>query len=179
MGWSVFGVKTVYRTEARSRARRKDAQYDPSTTLVEERVVIVRARNLEEAIRRAEAEARTYVRGMSFRNVYGERVRPRYMGACDAFKLFDKPEVGAEVFSATRLVPRRTRDRTVLNQIIGPPETQHTARRRWRFVDHSLTRDFFQTEDRCLATTPGECARVMHTRRKSQGHRTVLTQIAA
>src|SRR5262245_36715139 len=102
MSWRWFGVKTAYRTEARGRPKSVDSLYEPKTTLVEERVVLIRARGAKDAIRRAEKEARRYVRDMRYRNAYGERVRQRYLGACDVFELFENPGAGIEVFSSNR-----------------------------------------------------------------------------
>ena len=142
MSWRLFGVKTAYRFDARGRARNTDSSYDPLTTLVEERVVLIRARSLDEAIRKAKTEARRYVRTLgSYRNVYGERVRSRCPGAFNACELFFEPAVGSEVFSANRLFPRRASDRAVIDEIIGRRETQR-ASVRWRFLHHSVTPEF-------------------------------------
>jgi hypothetical protein len=101
-----------------------------------------KARSPEEAIRKAGTEAKEYVKGMGYTNAYGERVRQRYLGACDAFELFDELDAGAEVFSSNRLVPGTVADQTVVKQLIGAKETKKHAERRWRFLDAEITREF-------------------------------------
>ena len=63
MAWNWYGAKTLYRYRARGRARRPDRGFNRENTLVEERVVLFRARSFDEAISRAEAEAISYSEG--------------------------------------------------------------------------------------------------------------------
>jgi Domain of unknown function (DUF4288) len=85
-----FGVKTLYRTTTLGIPSVTDSAYDPRGTLVEERVVILRARSHAEAHRKAKAEAMRYAKGEHF-NPYGQRVRTRWLSASESFELFDKP----------------------------------------------------------------------------------------
>lgn len=109
MSWNWYGVKTLFRTRTVGRPRNVDANYDREATLVEERVVLFRARNFDEAIDKAEAEAKQYVAGTP-RNRYGQRIRQQYLGCCEAFMMFDDPGAGCEVFSSTQLVPESVSD---------------------------------------------------------------------
>jgi hypothetical protein len=118
-----------------------DSRYNATTTLVEERIVLIRARSFEDAAARAKREARRYVRGMTYQNCYGERVRQRYLGRCEVFELFDNPDAGVEVFSSTRLVPRKVTDRTVIDRVIGAKESDREAQTRWRFLNDAITRE--------------------------------------
>jgi hypothetical protein len=79
---------------------------------------------------------------MTYQNCYGERVRQRFLGACEVFEPFDKPDAGVEVFSSTRLVPRNITDRAVIDTLIGPKESDRKAQRRWRFLNDAITREF-------------------------------------
>ncbi len=76
MSWKWFGVKTLYRSDATGRRKVTHPNYDPKTTLVEERIVLFRARTGQEAIRKAELEAREYAR-LSHTNSFGQRVRTK------------------------------------------------------------------------------------------------------
>lgn len=78
--WKWYGVKTLHRTMAKGRPIATDSLYSRTMTLVEERVVILKARNFDEAIKRAEVEARVYSRSCRHRNRYGQHVRSRYLG---------------------------------------------------------------------------------------------------
>jgi Domain of unknown function (DUF4288) len=109
-----YGVKTLFRTEAVGKPIARDAAYDSTVSLVEERVVLFRARSFGAAIRAAEREARRYAR-RGYVNPYGPRVLTRYLGACDAFELFGAPGERAEVFSMTEVVPKRVPDQAVVD----------------------------------------------------------------
>ncbi len=134
-GLKWFGVKTLFRTAAVGKPDAPNGAYN--STLVEERIVLFRARSFEDAIREAEREARVYARA-SHLNPYGQRVVTRYLGACDAFELFDPPRAGAEVFSTTEVVAKRVSDKGVVNQRLGHAETvrEHKCR------GHFLNREF-------------------------------------
>src|SRR6266850_4015863 len=83
---SWFGVKTLYRIEPVGRPLGRDRVYSKDMTMVEERVVIVKARSGDEATRIGEAEARRYSR-RSHRNPYGQRVRTRRLGCTEAYDI--------------------------------------------------------------------------------------------
>lgn len=128
--WKWFGVKTLHRVAATGRPIAVDKDYSSSMTLIEERVVVVRGRSPEEAIRKAEAEAKEYSRSFRHRNRYGQQVRSRYLGYCDAYVFDDAPEDRTEVFSETEVVPRRVSDRVLVRRLIGAPESARTFRSR-------------------------------------------------
>lgn len=130
MSWQWFGVKTVYRLEASGEPEGIDRGFARDVSLVEERVVLVRARSLREAIRKAGREARAYVSQPSHRNPYGQRVRWRLLKYCDAYRLFEDPRSGAEVFSATEVVASAESDQRVLDRFIGFNESPRDLRRR-------------------------------------------------
>ena len=77
-----YGIRTVY--EHVSRKQGQDRLY-------EERIVLIRAGSFEEALAKAEAEANSYAT---------EGVR--FLNYSTAFRLFDPPTDGAEVFSLMR-----------------------------------------------------------------------------
>lgn len=132
-GLEWYGVKTLFRTVAVGRPSARDAAYDASVSLVEERVVLFKARSFDEAIRAAEKEAREYAR-LRVVNPYGQRVVVRYLRACDAFELFDTPGVGAEVFSATEVVSKRISDRAIVERHLGKRVDKELDRRRRRNI---------------------------------------------
>src|SRR5689334_15037170 len=115
---SWYGVKTLFRTAARGKPTSRGQAYDPDVSLIEERVVLFKARGFDAAMRAAEKEARSYARARHI-NVYGKEVVTRYLGACDAFELFDAPNVLVEVFSTTDVVSKRISDRSVVNARFG------------------------------------------------------------
>jgi hypothetical protein len=104
-------------------------------TLVEERIVILRARGFEEAIRKGEAEARSYARDCRHRNPYGQQVRQRYLAYCDAYIFDDAPKEGAEVYSSTEVAPRKSSDRALLRRVIGRKESRRAHQSRRNILD--------------------------------------------
>jgi hypothetical protein len=135
-----FGVKTLYRTQALGKPAARDRHFDPSLTLVEERVVLVRARNHDDAIRKAEQQARKYAAFVTWRNPYGQRLRVRYVGACRSYELFDPPRAGAEVYSDTFLVKRAVSDPKLIASRVLVTESRTLASKRRNFLDQKLNR---------------------------------------
>jgi hypothetical protein len=89
-----FGAKTLYAHEQLSREGGK--------TCFEERVVLLRAPNEDEAIRQAEEEARSYASGPG---------GSRYLGYVNVFRIDgDAPDVGTEVFSIMRSMELSSED---------------------------------------------------------------------
>jgi hypothetical protein len=114
-----YGVKSAFRV--RLFPKGVNAKSAPRT-LIEERVILVRADSFDAALAEGEAEARRYVARPRRRqtNAFGERILTAWLGDLDAFQLFDKPADGAEVFSSTRLVPASKPDSAISNALFGP-----------------------------------------------------------
>ncbi len=134
MSWKLYGVKTVYRTDALGNTNIVIPDDVNDATLVEERIVLIKARSHDEAIRKAEAEAEVYTKE-TYRNVYEQTVRCRYLGACEAFELYEEPSPGVEVFSATEVISRSVSDEDVVNQYLGQPETDPIDAQRLKFLN--------------------------------------------
>ena len=137
-GWEHYGVKTLYRIEAVGRPRGKDRAYSREVTLVEERIVLLKARSFDEAIRKAEIEAEKYAADDPCRNRYGQRVRRRYLGYCDAYiigDLSEEQEPMIEVFSSTEVVRRGVPDHTIERRQIGAREPKRGRILRVNFQD--------------------------------------------
>ena len=137
MAWKWFGVRTLYRWEAKGRPVRRPAHYDPKMTLVEDRVVLVKARGHREAIRKGEQEAKRYVNGAVV-NPFGQKVRIRYLGVCDAGEIYEDLATGAELFSDTYAVSRDCSDESVIDRFRGPSMTTEEQRKRDKFSDAEL-----------------------------------------
>lgn len=129
-GWKWFGVKSIYRTQAEGAALAKDELYRSDFTLLEERVVLIRARNQREAYQKAEQDAEGYVQD-SHRNVYGQKVVTRCLGVFDVYKLLDEePASGVEIFSSTEAVSSRISDEDLIQRLmLGEPEEEVVLRR--------------------------------------------------
>jgi hypothetical protein len=122
-------VKTLYRVAAEGRPLARDRFYSSSMTMVEERVIIVRARSADEAARMGRQEAAKYTRGHR-RNPYGQRVRIRFMGYVHVYDINEPVREGTEVFSTTEVISRGIQDRSVIRRQIGRPESDRAYRSR-------------------------------------------------
>src|SRR6266404_8331606 len=111
MAISWYGVKTIYRSRCSGKTSRPKGR--TATTVVEERVVIFRARSFAEAIRKAEKEAKEYC-NWEYTNPFGQKVKTKYLGACDAFILFDPPKSGTEVYSGMNAIDPTISDAKVI-----------------------------------------------------------------
>ncbi len=58
MSWKWFGVKTLTRWETIGKPKSIDENFDDDATLIEERVVLIKARSFDEAIKKGENEAK-------------------------------------------------------------------------------------------------------------------------
>jgi hypothetical protein len=136
---SWYGIKTLYRIAPAGRRLGSDSAASSDATLVEERVVILRARNRRDAVRKAEAEAREYASDVRHRNPYGQRVRARYLGYCDAFDINEPVRTGTEVFSTTEVVSRRLSDRSIVKRQLGCWESERVYSLRRNILDIALS----------------------------------------
>lgn len=110
MSW--FSVKSLYTRElkgkpaanaqAKSGAKSKGKAKRSSLVMVEERVVLFRARDAKDAIAKAEKDAKAYVK-YSYENFEGYTVKLSYTGICETFELFESPAAGVEVYAASEV----------------------------------------------------------------------------
>ena len=135
-----FGVKTVYRTSAVGKPRAIDDHYDPEGTLVEERVVLFRARDHDDAIEKGEREAEKYTADRHT-NPYGQSVISRRLRAIESFKLYEEPDKGTEVWSATRVVPVSVPNKRIIDTFFGDSETKAQLRRRKKYLNREFSGD--------------------------------------
>ena len=149
-----FGVKAVFRRVATGKPRSSDVHYDPDATLVEERVVLLRARTPRQALARAEREATRYARQPSHENLYGQSVRLRFLADLDAFELYDPPDHAREVYSRTEVVSRRVSDREVVNKYLGKAADRKEQYIRRKFVNRTLASKLWSS----CARQPAICA---------------------
>ena len=106
-------------------------------TMVEERVVLVKARSGDDAIRFGQAEARRYSRS-SHRNPYGQRVRTRPLRCIEAYDINEPVRKMTEVYSSTQVVPRRVTDTAIVTRMFGPAESGRAHRSRRNILDISF-----------------------------------------
>jgi uncharacterized protein DUF4288 len=130
-----YAVKSILRLAPMGKPSGRDGAYDPQASLIEERVVLFRARSHEEALARAEQEARRYSRQPSHRNPYGQRVRYRLLPGADSYELFDPPTSGREIYSRTEMVSQSVSDESVLRSLIGAIETPEVHESRRNILD--------------------------------------------
>jgi hypothetical protein len=133
MKW--FGVKTVYKITVSGKARKPIPKtYDPSL-MIEERVVLFKARSFDQAIKKAEKEAKVYASN-PHNNPYGQIVHYNYLETADAYELFDPPGDGIEVYSQTEISMKVMNDNEILNRKFGGSYSESKEKRiRLKFLD--------------------------------------------
>jgi len=136
-----YGVRTLYRLAAEGKPKSLDRHFDPESTLIEDRIVLFQAISIDDAITQAIKEARSYCRQTTFVNIYGQRVRMRFLDVCDALQLFDrKPSAGSEVYSSTEVVRAAVSNSAVIRRRMGPQATE-ASEARYKFIDGRILRD--------------------------------------
>lgn len=140
--WKWYGVRSLYRWIALGKPKEPDSSYIPGATLVEERIVLVKARSGKEALTRAEKEGRTYARSIQLTNVYGQKVRARLLKAVDAYELDSSPEADTEVFSATEEIDASIPDERVRERSMGFGKflDEGDPWHRFKFIDVEVAR---------------------------------------
>jgi hypothetical protein len=78
-GW--YGVRTLFRLVAVGKPTNLDKDFDSTSTLVEERIVLFKANNFEDAIEQAEGDAHAYCERTKSVNIYGQSVKLKFLGA--------------------------------------------------------------------------------------------------
>lgn len=145
--WKWYGVRSLYRLVALGRPKNPSASYAPDATLVEERIVLVKARNNEEALRKAETEGKNYARSIRHTNGYGQRIKNRILKVLDAYELFDSLSSGAEVFSTTEEIDASIPDEQICKRLIGfgePLDQENDPWRRFKFVDVKVVKQMLE-----------------------------------
>ena len=104
-------------------------------------MVLFQATSFDDAIAQGIEEARSYCSQIRVVNLYGQRVRTRFLDACDAFKIFDgKPAAGLEVYSGTELVRASVSDSAVIRRRMGP-KGHASMEARYKFIDGRILRE--------------------------------------
>jgi hypothetical protein len=131
-----YGAKTLFRLVATGKAHNPDKYFDPALTLLEERIVLFRVKDFDDAIQQARKEARAYCKSIRYKNVYGQSVHLRFLNALDIFKMADDmpPAAGREVYSATELVANSIPDSKIVTNRFGKSE-RGGAQNRYKFID--------------------------------------------
>ncbi|HEV8160547.1 MAG TPA: DUF4288 domain-containing protein [Pyrinomonadaceae bacterium] len=140
MAWKWFGVKQLTRWEAVGKPKSIDDNYDEEATLIKERIVLIKARNFNEAIKKGEKEAKENL--SEYKNFYGQKVKQRYLEGCDAFEFFDEPnENGVEVFSLIETVSHKVKDSVLIENKFGKDRfgnyLEHCAKRFGEFENRN------------------------------------------
>jgi hypothetical protein len=134
---SWFAVKSLFRVEAFGEPVAVDDDYDADGTLVEERVVLLRARSLDDALARGKKEADAYADGEHL-NPYGQTVRVRRLDGLEASYLFLFDGKKPEVWSSTSIIPASITDADVELLRFGPRESENALRLRRKYFDAEL-----------------------------------------
>lgn len=130
-----FAVKTFYRSDTRDRPVRPDKYYDPDVTVLEERVILIKAKSRQEAAIKAEKEAMDYARFAVCRNPYEQKIETRYLGYYDIFELEKSPDDKTEIFVTTRLISRKVNNGKIAHVYGAPKEGRFDKSRRKKFLN--------------------------------------------
>jgi hypothetical protein len=111
--------------------------------MIEDRVVLFQASSFDDAIAQGTKEARVYCKQTRSQNIYGQKRLMRFLGACDAYEIFEMPRrnptAGSEVYSSTELVRASVSDSTVIRRRMGL-KSSGAVEARIKFVDGRIAR---------------------------------------
>ncbi|WPU65121.1 DUF4288 domain-containing protein [Peredibacter starrii] len=118
--------KSLYWIEARGKSKVKQKP-DSKYALLEERIILIKAKNFNEAIKKARKEAKDYEG--NYINPYGQQVRIEFLECIEVFELFESPADLVEVFSANFLVDQKISKKEMLNSHYGKSISETTERK--------------------------------------------------
>ncbi len=130
-----FCVKTLYRSYTEGLPVKPDRLYDPDATLIEERIVLLKARDKREALIKAEREARDYARKTTYTNPYEQKVLTRYTGDYDLWEVRGALEDRQELYSMGRVISRRVSDAKAAFLYIGKRTAPAARSKRRKFMN--------------------------------------------
>ena len=145
-----YGVKSLYRMEAVGEPRAADAYYDPEGTLIEERVVLVRASSDKEAVKKGAREADRYARDPFNRrhlNPYGQEVEMRRIRALQISPVMWPLNDGCEIWSDTEVFAATVTDAEIEDRRFGRDEPKALRRLRKKFLNREFSGDVMPASD--------------------------------
>jgi hypothetical protein len=125
MAW--FAVKTFYRSKPVGRPRNPDRHHRPGVAAIEERVVLFRAKDGRSAIRKARRDGAKYAKATATVNLYYQKVVVKLLKYAEAYKMFDLPADGMEVFSSIEIVSVKESPTSILRRKVGRTSDLVTA----------------------------------------------------
>lgn len=158
VSWKWYAVRSLYRLVALGEPKKRDANFSPGATLVEERLVLIQARNAEEAFSIAKKEGKAYTKSIQCTNGYGQKVQARMLKALDAYELDSLPKSGEEFFSSMEEIDSSVPDECICERPIGLVEsaTESDPWRRFKFIDVKIARLLLeQVQNRPPSSCPG------------------------
>jgi hypothetical protein len=109
-----YSVKSLYRMDVKAAP-----DGTPRLSSYEERVILMRAASFDEALSKAQIEARKYA-DMRWLNARGEAVETHFLEVLDAFMLFDDELAeGCEVYSKMLFVAPTSTDDELIERGLG------------------------------------------------------------
>jgi hypothetical protein len=128
---ATYFVRSLYRSAPEGEPDDdEDDRFRDDLALVEDRIVLIRAASMAEALDLGMREATAYAEDVHV-NPYGQLVRTRFLGEVEASELSETLGHGVEVFSSTFLVRADVSDARI-RRMRMPSET--SALRRSRIV---------------------------------------------
>jgi hypothetical protein len=120
---SWFAVKSLYRIDVRA------SRAEPvRLSSYEERIVLIRAFDFDEALQKAQAESRQYVAEGLWFNADGEIVETSSLDGFDAFSLSDENVGdGIEIYSKVLFVPSSATDDELVDRGLGRQSEQDSV----------------------------------------------------
>jgi hypothetical protein len=107
--------------------------------LVQERVVLLRATSLKDALLRGAKEADAYCADSEHLNLYGQTVRMRRVDVLESSHLFIGLDAKRqEVWSSTRVLPASVTDQELELMRFGPNESVPDVRNRKKYLDPAI-----------------------------------------
>ncbi len=159
IGW--YGMRTLFRLVAIGKPKTLDKFFDPTSTLVEDRVVLFKADGFDSAIKQAKDEGRKYSKAIQFANIYGQPVRLKFLGALDAFALSeDEPSAGCEVYSSNAIVHRSVSDAKLVVERFGNMKKRRVEER-YKFLDGDILTAALTAIQGLKRTRPGSAPAVV------------------
>lgn len=128
-----FAVRSQYIAQAMGSPRFVDSYYKKECVWYEERVVLFKAHDFDEALELGAKEARSYA-SYEYINIYHQKVITEFTGNLDAFEVGEEAGEGEEIFSTNNIMKIQPNKRKLAERMFGneSENEQKSGRRKFR-----------------------------------------------
>lgn len=140
MASNFYTVKTLYRSVAQGRPFQPDRFFDPDSTLLEERIQLIKAKSRKEALRKAEKDAVEYARRVKYKNPYEQEVTLEYLGLNEIYEIEHTLQDKTEIYTSSRIISKKVSVSKIAHVYLNKKQSFDQSKRK-KFINKAYFHD--------------------------------------